>query len=114
MKKYREKRASPRISYVQPVGIQYSNSFWRAATKDISQSGAFIISNTYPKLGSEIVLNINLPGCEHAALGSWVRWVNSLGFGIQFKPMGARETHGINELYKRSKVQEIDDSDIIE
>jgi len=109
--KPKEKRSNPRVPYMQKVSIQYKDTFWRAITKDISQSGSFIISNSFPKIGAEILLTLDLPGLEHSKVQAYVRWINIMGFGVQFKPIGAKETHAINELYK---VQEIDESDLID
>lgn len=111
MKKFREKRSSTRISFVQPVSIQYNDTFWKGATKDISLSGTFIISNIFPKIGSEIYISIKTPELDLHKMKCWVRWVNKLGFGVQFAEMGAKQTHCINELFK---VHVIDENDIIE
>lgn len=114
MVKTRNKRANPRVSYSEPVSIQFKDTFWKALTKDISPSGAFIISNTFPKIGSQILITINLPGMKHVQLESWLRWVNPLGFGIQFKPIGAKETHAINLLYKPQEIEVLEDEFIFD
>lgn len=112
MIKIREKRANPRAPYSEPISIQFRDNFWRALTKDISPSGAFIISNTFPKIGAELLITISLPGIEHCQIGGWLRWINPLGFGVQFKPLGVRETHAINKLYNNREI-EISEDDLI-
>lgn len=95
----REKRKSPRTPYQVPVSIQYKDSFWHAKTRDISPGGIFILSRNFPKVGSEVQLTLSLPGIIMASIKGYVRWVSSgMGFGVQFVPIGPKETHAINSI----------------
>jgi type IV pilus assembly protein PilZ len=97
-----ELRRHPRV----PLGIavQYTS---RGATesasgtcKDISIGGMFIQTPTPPPFGAELIVRLELPG--HKAPLSFpaiVRWTRpGQGMGVQFRLLGARETHAITEL----------------
>jgi type IV pilus assembly protein PilZ len=61
----------------------------------------FIETPTALPFGTKIVVMIRLPGLhQEAKVESIVRWTQPTGMGVQFGPMGARETHALTELLK--------------
>jgi Tfp pilus assembly protein PilZ len=71
--------------------------------RDVSIGGAFVQTSAKCAYGEPVVLHVRLPGLdEEVALPGTVRWVSEDGCGIQFAPIGARETHAIVELSRRA------------
>lgn len=70
-----------------------------ATCHDISLGGMFITSDAQPAFGTQLTVQISLPGQRGPlALPCVVRWNKSDGFGVQFGLLGARETHAITRL----------------
>ena len=69
--------------------------------RDISLGGMFIQTTSPPPFGAEILIHVSF-GPRKAAfvLPGVVRWTRDDGMGIQFLPLGARETHALMELTK--------------
>jgi hypothetical protein len=67
---------------------------------DISLGGMYVETPRPLPFGTELVVHLKFPGQPAPfALFAIVRWVRSgVGMGLQFRPMGARETHAITEL----------------
>lgn len=57
------------------------------------------------RLGYESTITLEfvaLGGREIVHLDGVVRWFNARGFGVQFAPMGARETHALSILFDQA------------
>jgi hypothetical protein len=68
---------------------------------DISVGGMFIESSTKPAFGTNITVELLIPGSkEKSALPGVVRWNHENGFGVQFGLLGARDTHAITLLLR--------------
>ena len=68
--------------------------------RDISLGGCFLETATPPAFGAAVIVFLELPGLRDdagaptvAAVSSTVRWTTPTGMGVQFGPMGVRETH---------------------
>ena len=73
--------------------------------KNVSVGGMFIATTTVPAFGADIVVVIEAPREKSALmLPGTVRWKNNEGIGVQFGLLGARETHYITELTRRTPV----------
>ena len=69
---------------------------------DISLGGMFIECDAPAPFGAEITVHVYLPGQRgELAIPGVVRWARPDGMGIQFKLLGARETHAITALSLR-------------
>ena len=83
---------------VEFVGKGASERFAGRA-KDISLGGMFIETADPLPFAAEVTVHVTLPSQKTAfALPGVVRWNRDGGMGVQFAPMGARETHAITEL----------------
>jgi hypothetical protein len=67
--------------------------------RDISLGGMFIETDRPLPFSAEVTVHVVLPAQKAAfALPGVVRWNRDGGMGVQFGPLGARETHAITEL----------------
>jgi type IV pilus assembly protein PilZ len=72
--------------------------------KDVSVGGMFIETKDPGAFGSEVVIHLRLPQSkDELTLPGVVRWVRDGGMGIQFGNLGAKETHEITEVVRRSE-----------
>jgi type IV pilus assembly protein PilZ len=95
-----EKRVHPRISIDMPVVCEGEPTITGMA-KDLSMGGLFIEAETVPAFGSKLNIVCRLPGAAaDSKLPAVVRWSKPGGFGVQFGPLGARETHVIAGLLR--------------
>ncbi len=70
-----------------------------ARAADISLGGMFIATAAPAPFGAEIVVTIHFPGQRAPmSIPGVVRWARPDGMGVQFKLLGARETHAITAL----------------
>lgn len=76
-----------------------------ARCRDMSLGGCFLEVATAPPFGTAIIVYVELPDLVDAegrqlvtAVGSTVRWTTTEGMGVQFGPMGARETAALLRL----------------
>ncbi len=81
-----------------------------ARCRDISLGGCFLEVGvasgvTPPAFGEAVVIYLDLPGLVDDAgrqretiVPATVRWTTSAGMGVQFSPMGARETAALLQL----------------
>jgi len=83
----------------------------RGRARDISLGGMFIETETPPAFGAEVTVRVELTNAngklEAFALPGTVRWTRTKGMGVQFKLLGARETHAITEVVRVSDEAEI-------
>lgn len=76
--------------------------------RDISLGGMFVVTEAPATFNGEVSVSITLPGQKSAiVLPGVVRWVGNGGMGIQFKMLGARETHAITEVVRESEESEV-------
>jgi type IV pilus assembly protein PilZ len=69
---------------------------------DLSLGGMFIETAHPAPFSTEIVVHVQLPGQRAPfAIPGVVRWASPNGMGVQFKLLGARETHAITALASR-------------
>jgi uncharacterized protein (TIGR02266 family) len=96
-----EQRRSHRTPLDVPVRFHRKATMEEAPghARDISVGGVFVETvDPYP-FGTEVIVHVQLPGHkEEMALAGLVRWTRADGMGVQFGPIGARETHAITEL----------------
>lgn len=97
-----ELRRHQRVPFDGPVEFVAKGSSERVAgrSKDVSLGGMYIQTSSALPFGVEIVVHISLPGQKMPlAMPAVVRWSRpGVGMGLQFRLIGARETHAITEL----------------
>ena len=68
---------------------------------DISLGGMFVTSDFPAPFGVEVTIHITLEeGGAELVLPGIVRWTRDDGMGVQFAPLGARETFAITEIVR--------------
>ena len=96
-----EKRVHPRISVSLDIVCNGKDASFPGVAKDLSLGGMFIEATTVPDFGTNLNIVCRLPGATRDSnLPAIVRWAKPGGFGVQFGPLGARETHVIAGLLK--------------
>lgn len=106
-----ENRKHPRKSIDSSVGWSLpSAARVDVRCRDISLGGCFLevvgaSGNVMPAFGDAVVVYLDLPGLVdetgrqvETVVPSTVRWTTSAGMGVQFGPMGARETAALLQL----------------
>jgi len=97
-----EKRVHPRVQIELDVTCEIAD---RAAisgrTSDVSFGGMYIETNETLSFGTKITIMASFPEGV-LKLPGVVRWSKPGGFGVQFGLIGARETHAIEQLLRRS------------
>jgi Tfp pilus assembly protein PilZ len=79
-----------------PLG---SGAWQRGLAKRVSLGGMFIETDASPAIGGSLFVIFSAPDrAEPMFVPGTVRWTNASGVGIQFGPLGARETHTILEI----------------
>ncbi len=70
--------------------------------KDISLGGMFVETSDPPAFGTEVIVELTLPGqaASFILLGV-VRWTHPDGMGIQFRTLSARETFAITAMISK-------------
>ncbi len=69
--------------------------------RDICLGGMFLETATPADFGTEVIIQIVLPGLKgEIALPGIVRWTRAGGMGVQFQNLGARETFAITEIVR--------------
>lgn len=95
-RKHRRKQVHPPVAFVDGAGATHA-----ASCRDLSLGGAFLETPSALEYGAQIVVVLRLPGlAEETRVSSIVRWRTEDGMGVQFGPMGARETHALTELLR--------------
>jgi hypothetical protein len=81
--------------------------FADAIAVDISLGGMFIVTKRPAPFGAEIRIYARLHGAEgEFALPAIVRWTKADGMGVQFGPLGAKETLAITEIVREYQESE--------
>ncbi|MDP9003119.1 MAG: PilZ domain-containing protein [Myxococcota bacterium] len=101
-----ELRSHPRVPFDGPVEFVVKGSTEPIAgrCRDISLGGMYVLTSHPLAFGVELVVHVTLPGQKaRLAMPAVVRWSRvGEGMGLQFKLLGARETHAITELTRLS------------
>jgi hypothetical protein len=80
----------------EPAGVRV-----KGQAKDISLGGMFVQTAEPLPFATEVIVYAELtPGKPAFALPAVVRWTRDDGMGVQFRPVGARETYAIMTLTK--------------
>jgi type IV pilus assembly protein PilZ len=100
----REKRQHVRTPINKACSIEQGGaSVLSAVLRDLSVGGAFVATPSTLAFGSEITLVFALDGqTAPLRLPGVVRWAQPDGFGMQFGLLGARETHALTQLTKKT------------
>jgi hypothetical protein len=94
-----EKRAHSRVRFQAEVTCTTEGGALVAGvTRDLSVGGAFVESDDIPAFGSKVTLVLSLPGPMQIQASGIVRWTKPDGFGVQFFPLGAKETYQLAKL----------------
>ena len=99
-------RRHHRVSFNEPLVFSRKGEDQQISgtATDISLGGMFIETIEPAAFGAEVVIQVRVPGQPAAfALPAVVRWVRPGGMGVQFRMLGARETHTITELVRAGK-----------
>lgn len=98
-----EKRQHPRRPLEVDVTVHHKDGrSLPARSVDMSVGGMFVTASDLPAFGSEVTIEIELPGLGPTRLPAFVRWTKPDGFGVQFGLIGVRETHAIGVLVSAS------------
>lgn len=95
-----EKRKHPRRPVHPPVAFaRIGGERVDAICHDLSLGGAFLECASPAAFGDAVIVYLSLPGVEQEVeVESVVRWTRPGGMGVQFGPMGARDTHALVSL----------------
>jgi hypothetical protein len=95
-----ENRKHPRKSLHSPVAFRSPEGpRVEAMSRDISLGGLFIETPSPPPYGATVRVFIVLPGLpKEIEIDAVVRWSKPDGMGVQFAPMGARETFALTKF----------------
>jgi type IV pilus assembly protein PilZ len=97
-----EKRQHPRKPLHPPVSFTLaSGQRFPGECGDISLGGAYIETPQPAPFGDIVTVHMQLLGIEaEVNVKATVRWTKPGGMGVQFSPMGARETHALVTMLK--------------
>jgi hypothetical protein len=99
-----EKRVHPRVDIVLDVRCEpKDNPSFAGRSRDVSLGGMYVEAEEGLPFGTQVT--IAMPSADgELKLPGVVRWCKPGGFGVQFGLLGARETHAITKLLRRSLV----------
>jgi c-di-GMP-binding flagellar brake protein YcgR len=84
------------------IAIKASDARIQGRAVDLSLGGMFVRTAHPQPFGAEVVVHAALTANKAPfELAAVVRWVRDDGMGLQFRPVGARETHAIMELTRQ-------------
>ncbi len=97
-----EKRVHARVSVDISVTCELPDRpAISGVAKDLSLGGMFIECGDALPFGTKLTIVGRIPGMPaDSRLPAVVRWSKPGGIGVQFAPMGARETHAITRLMR--------------
>lgn len=72
------------------------------AAKDVSLGGMFLECEAPPPFGAIVTLTLDANTPRELSLPGTVRWNTDSGFGVQFGLLGARDTHAVLALIKKT------------
>ncbi len=113
-------RAHQRIELGVEVSISSENNFYAGITDNISEGGVFVATYTPPPKGSEIELNLSLPGSPPFLVKGIVRWIRDVdeanvgdgtpaGCGVQFTDPSPAAMQAITKFVSSRDTMLIDD-----
>ena len=78
--------------------LEYDDTRVACHVSDMSAGGASVDLVDPPAFGARVRLLVTLPAGQELAIEGVVRWRRSAGIGLQFSPMGARQTYHLTEF----------------
>jgi PilZ domain len=82
--------------------LTIDGSSFEATLMNLSLGGAHVASNGKHPMGQRLSIAFKVPTPVHAIeVGAIVRWVDSLGIGLQFDGLRARDVWALNEYFKK-------------
>lgn len=103
-----ERRSFPRARLVTELGLYSDSNFYTGFTEDISEGGVFVATYAVTPVGSQVVLELALPGDFEIHTTGTVRWIRGSGedcdgteppgMGIQFDALTEEELALIREF----------------
>ncbi len=96
-----EKRQSHRSPLDAPVQVKRKGDDGDIAgrARDVSLGGLFVETPSPFPFGTEVIVHLPVAGYkEPLVMPAVVRWTGEDGMGLQFRLLGARETHAITEI----------------
>ena len=100
-----EQRRYARASIDAPLTftVKGKNDWQDGVGRDVSVGGISIETTATIAFGAEVEVSVQLPGDDDIfLLPGVVRWARGGRIGVQFGLLGARETHVITEIARRS------------
>jgi hypothetical protein len=98
LRRYERTPVDLAVEFSQRDGVERT----QGRATDISLGGMFIETARPAPFSTEIVVHVSLPGQRAPfSIPGVVRWASASGMGVQFKLLGARETHAITALSTR-------------
>jgi uncharacterized protein (TIGR02266 family) len=80
------------------IATKNSDARIQGRASDLSLGGMFVRTAHPPPFGTEVIVHATLTAKKTPfELAAVVRWTREDGMGLQFLPLGARETHAIME-----------------
>jgi hypothetical protein len=99
-----ERRRVSRVPIDQPLvfALKVADSFVEGTAADISLCGMFIATDVPAPFEAQIEIRTHLEGAKgEFVIPAIVRWTTTRGMGVQFGPLGLRETSAITEIVHR-------------
>jgi hypothetical protein len=100
------RRRNPRVRTNFEIRLCSEDARYSARCTSLSLCGMFV--ETDLRLGYESAVRLELTvneGLHVMRLEGVVRWLDARGFGVQFGPVGASETHALSALIERARHQ---------
>jgi len=87
------------VDLVVEITTKTSDARIQGQASDLSLGGMFVRTDKPQPFGAEVIVHATLTAKKTPfELAAVVRWTRDDGMGLQFLPLGARETHAIIEL----------------
>lgn len=91
----RERRRAPRVELETAVNLFSDSNFFTGFTGDISEGGVFVVAYELQPVGTEVSVELGLPGGHEIKANGVVRWVRdprdptqvAPGMGIEFESL---------------------------
>ena len=100
-----DRRKSPRLDVVLKVRFERKEDFQEALIHNISQLGVYLVTDRPFDVGSQFLIEIDLPGDKGQLTGKCeVVWVNEIeaedypkGMGVQFVELASKQRQLLEE-----------------
>ena len=101
----KERRQAPRAPICMPAAAECDAWMEACCTKDLSQSGGYLISQKLPSVASGFSVEIHLPGKMgilrvHAAVAR-VQGASPRGFGLEWKDLSDKNRELLRSVWER-------------